>query len=120
MDTSNQEVINDTIIQYYKNLFSETTPWWPKLDGLEFPLLDLGEAEWLERPFQEEEVYQTLLSMDSGKALGPDGFNIAFFQSCWAIVKDDLMCVFHTFHEHCLFEKNLNATFIGLIPKKIG
>lgn len=52
-ETSNKKVINDTITQYYKNLFTETTLWRPKLDGLEFPSLDAGEANWLERPFQE-------------------------------------------------------------------
>jgi hypothetical protein len=75
---------------------------------------------WLERPFQEEEVLQALLSMDEDKASGPDSFTIAFFRSCWSIVKADLMRVFHNFHEHERFEKSLNATFIALIPKKIG
>jgi hypothetical protein len=51
-ETSNQEVINDTIILYYKNLFIKTTLWRPRLDGLEFPLLDAGEANWFERPFR--------------------------------------------------------------------
>jgi hypothetical protein len=46
--------------------------------------------------------------MDGDKALGPDGFTIAFFQSCWTIVKDDLMCVFHNLHEHDRFKKSLN------------
>jgi hypothetical protein len=57
LDTSNQKVINDTINQYYKNLFTETTPWQAKLDGFEFPLLYVGEADWWERPFQEDEVH---------------------------------------------------------------
>jgi hypothetical protein len=63
LDTSNQEVINDTIIQFYMNLLTEMTIWWPKLDGLEL-----------------------LLSMDGDKASGPDGFTIAVFQLCWVIV----------------------------------
>jgi hypothetical protein len=45
---------------------------------------------------------------------------LLLFLSCWAIVKDDLTRVFHNFHEHELFEKSLNDTFIVLIPKKIG
>jgi hypothetical protein len=90
------------------------------LDGLKFLLLDFAEADWLERPFQEEEVLQLLLSMDGDKGLGPDGFTIAFFRSCWFIVKDDLIYIFHNFHEHELIKKSLNATFIALILKKIG
>jgi hypothetical protein len=46
--------------------------------------------------------------MDGDEALGPEGFTIAFFQSCWAIVRDDLMRVFHNLHEHDMFEKSLN------------
>ena len=30
------------------------------------------------------------------------------------------MHIFHNFHEHELFVKSLNATFVALIPKKIG
>jgi hypothetical protein len=37
-----------------------------------------AEANWLERPFQEEEVLQALLSMDGDKVSGPDGFTIFF------------------------------------------
>jgi hypothetical protein len=43
-----------------------------------------------------------------------------FFFFFWDIVKDDLMHVFHNFHEHELFEKSLDTTFIALILKKIG
>jgi hypothetical protein len=87
---------------------------------LEFPLLEAGEADWLKRPFQEEEVHQALHSTDGDKASGLNGFTFAFFQSCWEIEKDYIMRVFHNFHEHSLFEKSLNATFITLIPKKLG
>ena len=52
------------------------------------------------------------------KSLGPDGFPMAFFQSCWQVVKSDIMAVFQTFHESGEFERSLNATFLVLIPKK--
>uniref|UniRef100_A0A2N9G249 Reverse transcriptase domain-containing protein n=1 Tax=Fagus sylvatica TaxID=28930 RepID=A0A2N9G249_FAGSY len=58
--------------------------------------------------------------MTGDKSLGPDGFSMAFFQKCWAIVKDDVMAVLHEFHAHGNFEKSINATFIALIPKKPG
>ena len=54
--TFDQEVINDTIIQYYKNLFTETAYWHPKLECLEFPLLEFAKADWSERPFRVVEV----------------------------------------------------------------
>jgi hypothetical protein len=32
--------------------------------------------------------------MEGDKAPGPDGFTMAFFQSCWAVLKRDVMAVF--------------------------
>jgi len=76
--TFNQRLINDTITKYYKNLFNETVPWHPKLDGLEFRCLDSVEVAWLERLFQEEQVLQALLSMNGDKASGHNDFTIVF------------------------------------------
>jgi len=111
---------NRDIIKSIRRLLTESATWRPSLDGLAFPCLDSSEAVWPERSFQEEEIYQTLLIVEVDKAPGPDGFTIAFFRSCWSIVKVDLMNFFHNFHEHERFVKSLNATFISLIPKKLG
>jgi hypothetical protein len=43
---------------------------------------------------------------------------MAFFQSCWGVVKSDILKVLNYFHELGSFEKSLNATFLALIPKK--
>jgi hypothetical protein len=39
------------------------------------------EATWLEHPFEEREVSEVVKGMTSDKALGPDGFSMAFFQT---------------------------------------
>ena len=44
--------------------------------------------------------------------------SIAFFQSCWSILKSDIMAVLHNFHEQAVFERSLNVSFLALIPKK--
>lgn len=71
-------MIKDIITHYFKKLFTKTTLWHPILDGLEFPCLDSVEANWLERPFQEEEVLQALLSIDGDKAPCPNDFYCFF------------------------------------------
>ena len=70
--------------------------------------------------FHEDEVYEAVSNMSGDKALGPDGFMMALFQSCRDVVRVDLIMVFHHFHEHYTFEKSFNATFVSLIPKKPG
>lgn len=63
------------------------------------------------------EVIKDGFSIVGDKALGPDGFSMAFFK---LVGKFDIMGAFHEFHENGRFEKSLNATFIDLIPKKPG
>ena len=53
-----------------------------------------------------------IFGMDGNKALGPDGFSLAFFQACWEVLKKDIMVVFSDFHARGKFEKSLNSTFI--------
>jgi hypothetical protein len=90
------------------------------LDGLSFKCIGEDEGSWLEREFEESEVYEVVRNLNGDKALGPDGFSLAFFQKCWEVLKEDIMVVFKEFHGRGHFEKSINATFISLIPKKVG
>ena len=44
--------------------------------------------------------------------------SLGVFQTCWLIIKTNLLEVFQYFFENAQFDKSLNATFISLIPKK--
>ena len=72
----------------------------------------------LEFPFFEEEVLATLFDLDGDKALGPDGFSLAFWQYSWDIVKLEVMSFFGEFHDLGSFERSLNAMFLVLVPNK--
>ena len=56
--------------------------------------------------------------MEGDKALGPEGFTMAFFHKCWSVVEKDIMDFFDYFHRDSVFERSLNASFLTLIPKK--
>ena len=90
------------------------------LDGLEFSMISTEDSDWLGRPFEEKEVLGVIQGFNGDKAPGPDGFSMAFFQVCWAVVHLDIMVVLRAFHVFGSFEKSLNATFLALIPKKVG
>ena len=45
------------------------------------------------RDISLEELEGIIFSMKKGKALGPDGFPIDFFQEFWDIIKFDLLAV---------------------------
>ena len=74
----------------------------------------------MERPFTEDEIHVALMEMNGDKALGSNGFTMAFWQSCWEFIKEEILEMFKDFYEHSSFLKSLNNTFLVLIPKKSG
>ena len=54
----------------------------------------------LEVPFTKNEVLGALLGCSGDRALGLDGFSMAFWQFAWDFVKVDVMSFFKEFHEH--------------------
>eukprot|EP00253_Pinus_taeda_P009910 PITA_09910 len=71
----------------------------------------------LNRPMSEEEVSEVLKEMQTGKASGPDGFNVDFFKACWNIVKHDILNVVEDSRMNRTILKVFNTSFISLIPK---
>ena len=78
------------------------------------------ERDWLERRFEKEEVLRVVKELEGDRALGLDGFSMAFYHHCWGVVERDVLAMFEEFYRHSKFEKSFNATFIALIPKKNG
>ena len=112
--------VKEAIVNFYNKLYEEDYPSRPFLEGLAFDSISEDDACDLLREFSEEEVWRAINELGKEKAPGPDGFNIAFFQHCWSIVKKDVMGLFSEFHSKGVFEKRLNATFICLIPEVAG
>ena len=106
------------VVQFYKTLYKETEGCRPFVEDLEFDCIGDVERVGLERKFEREEILQVVRDLEGDKALGPDGFTMAFYHHCWIVVEKDILAVLEEFFQHCKFEKSLNATFIALIPKK--
>ena len=99
---------------------SEEHSWKTDIEGLQLQRLNHVEAEGLEQPFTEEEIHAALMGMNGDKALGSNGFTMAFWHSCWDFVKEEIMDLFKEFFDEKSFSKSLNSTFLVLIPKKGG
>jgi hypothetical protein len=65
----------------------------------------------------EEELKHALFGMERNKAACPDGLPIEFFQSCWEIIRADMMDLFNDFYLGNLDVKRINYGIVTLIPK---
>jgi exonuclease III len=110
--------VKEHIVKFYQNLYTEQSNWRPRMDNQAFSSIDEEDKAWLEREFEEMEVWEVVKGMEGDKAPGPDGFTMAFFQSCWTVVKNDIMAVFSEFYRRRQLVKNVNVTFVTLVPKK--
>jgi len=107
-------------LSYYQHLYTENEPWRPSARFENLARISEAESTWLEREFEEEEIFSVIKSCAPDKAPGPDGFTMAFFQHAWEIIKYEIIKALRHYHQHCHMVKSVNATFISLIPKKKG
>ncbi|XP_077212805.1 uncharacterized protein LOC143847904 [Tasmannia lanceolata] len=117
---SDRERIIEETIAFYRSLYSADGIVRPIPQDICFSSLSLEAFAGLEIPFSEEEIRIALFSLAQDKAPGPDGFCLAFFQTCWETVKSDLVRFFLEFFEGALLDKGTGATFLVLIPKVDG
>ena len=115
-----KEAVKLQIVRFYSCLYQENETWRPVVDGLSFDSIKVAAWVHIECPFELEEVVQVLKDVQGDKAPGPDGFTMAFFQTCWSVLEKDVMDFFGEVHKYCKFEKSLNTTFLSLIPKKVN
>ncbi|RVW75072.1 Transposon TX1 uncharacterized 149 kDa protein [Vitis vinifera] len=91
--------MREGIANTYQQLLSENPGWKADIGGLLLNQISPVEADGIEVPFSETEIYTALMGMNGDKALGPDGFTVAFWQNSWEIVKEDMLGLFKEFHD---------------------
>ena len=96
--SSDPNSISACISQFYKQLYSENEGQRPMLDGVEFSTISKEEATWLDRPFEEEEVFGVIQGCDGDKSPRPNGFLNGFFKVCWGFLKLEIMEFLAIFH----------------------
>ena len=97
-----EQDVREGVANTYHQMLSGNSNWKADISGLQLDHLSLQEAENLEIPFFEEEVYFALMKMNGDKASGPDGFTVAFWQNYWDFVKEEIMEMFKDFHDQTL------------------
>ena len=101
-----------------KILLSAPSSWRPTLPEIALSEIGLEDATKLEEAFSDEEIWNAISGLNNDKAPSPHGFPLAFWSFSWDFVKNEVLGFFKEFHKQSRFVKNLNASFLVLIPNK--
>ena len=110
--------VKEGLVGAFQSLLSASNNWCPPYPDLYFNLIGEDQTTKLEEMFTEEEILAVVSGLNVDKALGPDGFPLAFWSFSWDFVKEEVMGFFREFFQHDQFVKSLNATFLVLVPKR--
>ena len=69
------------ITDFFKTLYKSDELSYRGIEGIEWQPISSHLADWIERPFEEEEVKKAVFECDGSKASGPDGFTLELFQT---------------------------------------
>ncbi|KAK2652355.1 hypothetical protein Ddye_012211 [Dipteronia dyeriana] len=88
-----------------------------KRDSLSVKKLNVADRGMLEEDFSCSEVWEALSGFDGNKSPGLDGLNLNFIKVSWEFVREDVMVFMKDFYKDSSIVKDINKTFIALIPK---
>ena len=112
------QVLQDEALRFYQHLFASEEVASPNALGeIPSPRLCSSGCEALIQEVTKEEVRVAIMSMNSFKAPGPDGFHPFFFKHYWEIVGDDVWHVVQEAFARGSLDSCLVETLIVLIPK---
>jgi hypothetical protein len=118
---SDKEAIKDEAINYFKSFYQDT-----RTNNIGdqvstvrlFPRMVLEEEVLnLENPCSREEILKVLKVFSKDKCLGSDGWTVEFFLHFFELVEQDLLDVVEESRIRGEVIKQINSTFIALIPK---
>ncbi|XP_048129444.1 uncharacterized protein LOC125313674 [Rhodamnia argentea] len=114
-------LIRQHIVDHFRNLLNGSSQvYQPQVQQIGDFLpcaLDADQTLSLSRPITEVEIRTTMFSLATGKALGPDGFNVDFFKANWDIIGPSITSAITNFFETGMLLKEINTTILAPVPK---
>ncbi|KAK2634593.1 hypothetical protein Ddye_029385 [Dipteronia dyeriana] len=109
--------VRNGVFSFFKDHFKNAGWNIPRMSDITLPQILAIQRDEPEIPFFKDEVWSALYGCDGNKAPGPDGINLNFVKTNWSIIKYDFMNFMQDFYNDGSVVKDLNKTFIALIPK---
>lgn len=118
----NPEGVQNAFVDFFSSLFGKSSNVLNLDSSLlqEGPFLSDANKAMLSATITREEIKSAIFAMHSDKSPGPDGFSPGFFKNCWDIIGEDFYNAIEEFFRTGKILREINATFITLIPKTIN
>lgn len=110
------EGVRSAVFQHFKNHLKIAVTFRLRIGNLSFKSISEVEGLDLIKPFSSEEIKETMWDYDNFKNPESDGINLGFIKNFWDILKVELL-ILSFFHRNGKLTKDINSTFITLIPK---
>jgi hypothetical protein len=113
-----KDSIEEAFVSYFKEVFSagDHVEVEPCIRALECKVSPEMNSRLL-FPFTKEEINIALSQMSPLKAPGPDGMSASFYQANWNVINEEVCEAALNFLNTGEFDRDVNSTFIALIPK---
>ena len=117
--------LRDHIQQHFQSIFHSesrvnTATIMEVLNEYTLPRLSHLHRQILDREFNIEEIKKAAFQLGSWKAPGPDGIPAMLFQKCWDTMGQTVIQATLSFLRTGYILKELNNTFITLVPKSLN
>lgn len=115
--------INDIFKDFYENLYRSSGAMdeisaQDFFSNIQLPTLSSDQVALLDASVTQEEVKTAILSMNTGKSPGSDGFPVEYYKEYIDIITPILTMVFEEAFQSGSLPPSLNEALISLIPKK--
>ncbi|GJT04646.1 aspartic peptidase [Tanacetum coccineum] len=122
LNTDNVEVsgslVPDVFVSHYEQFLGSSTDCnILNEEGLFSNKVPADIASNMVRDVTNEEIKAAMFDIGDDRAPGPDGYTSVFFKKGWNIVGDDICNAVRDFFSNGLLLKEINHTFLALIPK---
>lgn len=120
---ADEDAIRRVAANYFEQMLSDDLVWDQQSVEDSLDVIPQLVSEHLNRELttipSSSKIKEAIFSFEGNKAPGPDGFPFLFFQSCQEIVAEDVINSTKEFFGSRRLLRELNVTFIVLIPKTV-
>lgn len=104
------------VVEYFKTSYVNPMER-SRLDGVPFSRLSTVENNSLIKLFLLDKIEKVVNDNDGNKSLGPNGFNFAFINEFWYVLKNEVRIMSNQFHGNEVVPKCLLSYFVTLVHK---